>query len=106
MSENKSTSIENRRDPRYELDRQVTLEFAAGAIVGPGENISQQGVFFTTDGKLPVTVRIAGTDVAVQGELVRYEAMGDGRVGIAVRFAAPEPDLLGTPDAGGGAGVA
>lgn len=97
MSENKASSIENRRDQRYDFDRQVTLEFAAGAIVGPGENISQQGVFFTTHGKLPVTVRVAGVDGDIEGELVRYESMGDGRVGIAVRFAQARPDLLDQP---------
>lgn len=94
MSVNQTSSIENRRDPRYDLDRQVTLEFAVGSIIGPGENISQQGVFFTASGALPVTVRIAGVQDPVAAELVRYESMGDGRVGIAVRFVAPMPDLL------------
>ncbi len=99
MSEDKTTpTIEHRRDPRVAMDRQVTLEFAAGAIVGPGQNISQQGVFFTAVGGLPVTVHIDGEPVPLKGELVRFESMGEGRVGIAVRFAEPKPGLV--PDSG------
>lgn len=94
MSQGSKAGIENRRDPRVDLDGQVTIEFDAGSIVGPGENISQQGVFFTASATLPVTVRIAGKDQTVRGELVRFESMGDGRVGIAVRFAAPMPELM------------
>jgi hypothetical protein len=89
-----STSIDNRRDPRLPLDGEVTVEFERGSIVGSGQNISQQGVFFTAAGSLPVTVRIAGRDEVVAGELVRVESMGDGRIGIAVRFAAPQTHWL------------
>jgi hypothetical protein len=88
------TGIENRRDPRIELAEQVTIRFEAGEIVGPGQNISLQGVFFTAPASIPVTVRIAGKSEVVRGELVRVETMGDGRVGIAVRFVAPQPDLV------------
>ncbi|MFM1871553.1 MAG: hypothetical protein RL398_975 [Planctomycetota bacterium] len=94
MSQDKAASIENRRDPRYDLDREVALEISADAIVGPGQNISQQGVFFTAQTKVPVTVRIAGRAEPIPGELVRFESMGGGRVGIAVRFDAPLADPL------------
>ena len=88
------TSIDNRRDPRIGLAEQVTIRFEAGTIVGPGQNISLQGVFFTTATSLPVTVEVAGRSEVVRGELVRVETMGDGRVGIAVRFLQPSPALL------------
>jgi hypothetical protein len=90
----KQASIDNRRDPRVDLDEQVTIQFEAGSIVGPGQNISVQGVFFTAEAVLPVTVRIAGKDQVVRGELVRFESMGGGCVGIAVRFLAPNPELM------------
>lgn len=87
----KSTGIESRRDERLPLDGAVTVEIDAGRIVGSGQNISAQGVFFTTDGALPVRVCIGGREPGVRGELVRYETMGDGRVGIAIRFLEPLP---------------
>lgn len=86
---------DSRRDPRIGMGETVTITFDAGAIVGPGQNISATGVFFTAAASIPVTVRIAGVETAVPGELVRVESMGDGRVGIAVRFVAPNPTLLG-----------
>lgn len=89
------TSIDNRRDPRVDLAKQVTIRFEAGSIVGPGQNISLQGVFFTAPASIPVTVSIDGVDEVVQGQLVRVETMGEGRVGIAVRFLEPNPRLLG-----------
>lgn len=92
--ERPQTSIDNRRDPRVDLTEQVTIRFEAGQIVGSGQNISQQGVFFTATASIPVTVRIEGKDEVVYGELVRVESMGNGRVGIAVRFVAPNPGLL------------
>lgn len=91
---------DNRRDPRFALDREVSLEIDAGAIVGPGQNISQQGVFFTAQARVPVVVKIAGREQPLAGELVRFESMGGGRVGIAVRFDAPLADGL-DPTVGG-----
>lgn len=88
------STIDNRRDPRVDLSQQVTIRFDAGSIVGPGQNISLQGVFFTATASIPVTVAIDGKDEVVRGELVRVETMGDGRVGIAVRFLAPNPALM------------
>jgi hypothetical protein len=79
------TSVDGRRAARVELDEQVTIRFEAGAITGSGRNISAQGVFFTADAALPVIVQIAGR-ADVRGRLVRLESMGDGRIGVAVRF--------------------
>ncbi len=87
------TGIEARRDPRVDLDGEVTIQFDAGAIAGSGQNISVQGVFFTAEAALPVTVRIKGRGV-VAGRLVRLESMGDGRIGIAVRFDEAKPELM------------
>ena len=50
-------------------------------------------MFFTTTDSLPVTVRINGKSESLPAELVRYETLGDGQVGIAVRFLRPNPTL-------------
>ena len=89
------TGAAARQHARVDLDEHVTIQFEAGSIVGPGQNISAQGVFFTAAASIPVTVRITGRDEAVAGELVRVETMGDGRVGIAVRFVEAHPELTG-----------
>jgi len=88
------TGIAARRDVRVDLDEGVAIDFAAGSIKGSGQNLSAQGVFFTAAASIPVTVRIDGRDQVVRGELVRVETMGDGRVGIAVRFLQPHPELI------------
>ncbi|MFY9343677.1 MAG: PilZ domain-containing protein [Planctomycetota bacterium] len=87
------TSIEGRRLQRVEIDEPVTIRFEAGAISGSGQNISAQGVFFTADGSLPVTMAIAGKG-EVRGHVVRLESLGDGRFGVAVRFDADAPSLV------------
>lgn len=81
-------TADQRRDPRLPIDDEVTIHIDAQSVVGPGKNVSAQGVYFTTAAALKVTVRIAGRDREVPGELVRVESMGDGTVGIAVRFRA------------------
>lgn len=91
---NKSAGIEARREPRVEHEGQVTIELAAGALIGSGQNISTQGVFFSVDGSLPVVVRIEGKAEPIAGRLVRLESMGEGRIGIAVRFDQAHPDLV------------
>ncbi len=90
-----TTGIENRRGERVPLEGAVTVEVDPVVIAGSGQNISPQGVFFTTEGALSVRVRIGGRDPGVRGELVRYESMGDGRVGIAIRFLEPPPPAAG-----------
>jgi|SoiMetStandDraft_5_1073268.scaffolds.fasta_scaffold91723_2 hypothetical protein len=94
MSQPTTTILgEQRQVPRHELQESVTIEFKAGALMGSGQNISVQGVFFTTTDSLPVTVRINGKSESLPAELVRYETLGDGQVGIAVRFLRPNPTL-------------
>jgi hypothetical protein len=88
-----AAGVDSRREPRVHLAEQVTIRFDSGSIVGPGQNVSSQGVFFTAAASIPVTVRIDGKELELPGELVRVETMGDGRVGIAVRFLAPVPEL-------------
>lgn len=83
---------EIRRASRVDLDGEVTIRFDSGAILGSGQNISEQGVFFTAAAALPVTVHLAGRG-EVRGELVRLETIGDGRIGIAVRFHEVRPEL-------------
>lgn len=83
---NQNTASDLRRESRVPIDDEVTIEIDAQNIVGPGKNVSAQGVYFTTSAAVRVRVRFAGKDRVVPGELVRVESMGDGQVGIAVRF--------------------
>ena len=89
----KKPGIRGRKSPRLDMQGQVAIRLQEATVIGSGENISLQGVFFTSDGALPVTVQVAGHG-EVTGTLVRVESMGDGRIGIAVRFDAPQPTLL------------
>lgn len=94
MSDHKQAAVEGRRAPRVELDRQVTIRIGDQVLVGNGQNISAQGVFFVAEGRLPVEVEIEGRDGPLAGELVRTENMGAGQLGIAVRFDDAHPDLV------------
>jgi hypothetical protein len=85
----KDTAQDNRREGRLPMAEQVTVTLEPQNIVGPGLNISAQGLYFTTTGVVRVRVRIAGSDRTVAGELVRIESMGNGQVGVAIRFAEP-----------------
>ena len=76
---------DSRRDPRVPIGDEVTIVFDVDRIVGPGKNVSAQGLYFTTEAALRVKVSMAGKETTVPGELVRVESMGNGRVGIAVR---------------------
>ena len=87
-------SITGRTSPRVEFESNVTIRFAADAIVGSGQNVSDQGVFFVADGAVPVTVEIEGREGVLSGELVRIETMGQGQVGIAVKFDERHDDLI------------
>lgn len=77
---------DQRRHERQPLAGEVTITVDAQDIVGPGRNVSSQGLYFTTTGTVHVLVRLPGQAAPVPGELVRVESMGDGRLGIAVRF--------------------
>ncbi|MEQ1633236.1 MAG: PilZ domain-containing protein [Planctomycetota bacterium] len=83
---NDTTAQNLRREERLPLDGEVTITIDAQDIVGPGRNVSSQGVYFTTTAALRVHVRVPGRTEPVEGELIRVESMGDGRLGIAVRF--------------------
>lgn len=87
-----ATSADLREFERVDFAQPVSLQID-GAIAGTGENISLQGVYFTTAQPVAVQVQIEDGSV-VQGELVRAESLGDGRVGIAVRFAEPVAGLV------------
>ena len=87
MDEPKNNAVaDSRRAPRVPTDEEVTIVFDVERIVGPGKNVSAQGLYFTTEGALRVQVSMAGSEATVPGELVRVESMGNGQVGIAVRF--------------------
>lgn len=87
MEEPRTPVAQNhRREERLPLDGQVTITIEQQQIPGPGRNVSSQGVYFTTAAKIRVMVQAAGHDAPIPGELVRVESMGDGNVGIAVRF--------------------
>src|ERR1043166_5050111 len=82
----RNVAADNRRDPRLQMEDEVTVTFAADTIKGPGQNISAQGLYFTTTGSVRVQVKLAGSDRTVPGGLVRAESMGNGRIGVALRF--------------------
>jgi hypothetical protein len=84
-----STTRDHRSDLRINMRETVTVRFDGATVLGSGQNISAQGVFFVAEVAIPVTVQIEGVEHAVRGELVRVQSMGDGRTGIAVRFLAP-----------------
>lgn len=94
MSDDKQAAIEGRRAARVELDRKVTIRIGDQVLVGNGQNISEQGVFFAAEGRLPVEVEIEGREGPLTGQLVRAENMGAGQLGIAVRFDDAHPDLV------------
>ena len=84
----------NRRFERVGMDRTVTIRFQCDAIVGSGQNVSEQGVFFVAEGSIPVQVEIEGREGSLPGQLVRIENMGAGMVGIAVKFDDSHTDLV------------
>ena len=87
-------SIHNRRADRVGLDQKVTIRFDNDAIVGSGQNVSDQGVFFVAEGSIQVQVEIEGREGTLPGQLVRIENMDAGSVGIAVKFDTPHTDLV------------
>jgi hypothetical protein len=86
MQNRKDVLKEQRTVDRFDTSARVSITFDSPTIVGPGQNISAQGVFFVAEGSVPVTVRIEGSAEPVPGELVRIETMAEGKVGLAVRF--------------------
>lgn len=85
--EDAQVTHDDRRDsPRIPMGEKVTVTIHADTIVGPGQNISSQGVFFVADASLRVSVSIQGVAEPVEGHLVRVQHMGESKLGIAVRF--------------------
>jgi hypothetical protein len=80
---------EVRNDARIPLAGEVTITLATNEIYGSGQNISTQGLYFTTKCALLVQVKIEGRDQPVPAELIRLESMGNGCIGLAVRFQKP-----------------
>ncbi|MBL8748418.1 MAG: PilZ domain-containing protein [Planctomycetes bacterium] len=89
MDEPRTTTTDHRRAERVPFAGTVAIEFDTTSLVGSGENISNEGVYFTAEGEVPVLVRMGDGGTTVRARLVRFESMGGGRVGIAVRFDAP-----------------
>jgi hypothetical protein len=80
---------DQRRSPRVDYDEQVTIELPAAALRGQGENISDQGVYLRAAARIRVLVRLGADGEVRSGQLVRVETIGDGSLGIAIRFDAP-----------------
>jgi hypothetical protein len=80
------TAADRRGSDRVALDSEVSVQFDPTPILGPGQNISPEGVFFVAAGSIRVQVTISGRDEAYEGELVRLQSMGEGKLGLAVRF--------------------
>ena len=91
-------TIEDKRQPdpdrrgedRQPLGGQVVVRFDDVPLIGSGQNLSQEGVFFVAEGSVQVIVQLEGRDLIV-GEVVRMTSMGDGRTGIAVTFNQQKP---------------
>jgi hypothetical protein len=91
---NNQVSVNDRRSERHELGGRVTIRFGSDALIGDGQNISEQGVFFVAQGRVPVEVEVEGREGVFLGEVVRTENMGSGQIGIAVKFDEPNPALV------------
>ena len=86
-----SSTDERRNDNRKALDGDVVVELLEPQIIGPGQNISPEGVFFVSEGAVRVRVRIEGEDDGWRtGELIRVQSMGPDQVGVAIKFADSE----------------
>lgn len=75
---------DRRRADRAALDSPVTVRFEDLEIVGPGQNISETGVYFVSEAQARVRVVVDGE--ARAAELIRVETLGNGKIGVAVRF--------------------
>lgn len=84
-----SAAEERRTDERRSMDGQVSVRLVDDTFVGPGQNISRDGIFFVAESSLKVLVDTGEGSEPLEGELVRVQSMGEGQVGIAVRFLGP-----------------
>ncbi len=85
IEERRQPEPERRGEDRQPLGGQVVVRFDDIPLIGSGQNLSQEGVFFVADGAVQVLVQLEGRDPIV-GEVVRMTSMGDGKTGIAVAF--------------------
>jgi hypothetical protein len=85
MTKRQSTAGERRDTTRQPTDAQVEVLWVEPGVVGSGQNISDDGVYFVTPGPVRVRVRVEG--VELDGELVRAQSLDGSQTGIAVRFA-------------------
>ena len=81
------TSVEDERrgEGREPFGGQVVIRFDNVPLVGSGENISHEGVYFVAKGAVRVLVQMEGQEPLV-GQVVRMTSMGNGQTGIAVVF--------------------
>lgn len=84
MNDPDPSSNSKRDSERLRLATEVCVTFQAEPVSGPGQNISDSGVFFIAEQDVRVTVRIG--DQEIEGHLVRAENHGSGKTGLAVRF--------------------
>ena len=77
---------DRRRATRAAIHGDVTVRFDDLEIVGPGENISETGVYFIAEARARVRVLMDGE--VRDAEIVRIESLGNGHLGVAVRFVA------------------
>lgn len=91
QTENSKGLVDERRiGERQPFEGEITIRFLDPVLVGPGENISAEGVFFVADGSVKVEVSTSEGGEVFTGELVRLHKMGEGKTGVAVRFTGPE----------------
>lgn len=86
MTQNKPSTSERRSQERAPLCSNVTVAFADQEVIGPGQNMSDEGVFFIADASLRVKIQVEDSEEWREGEVVRVQSMGEGRLGMAIRF--------------------
>ena len=87
MDTTESTEADKRRSgDRTRLEGSVTVQFCENDVVGSGQNVSEEGVFFEAEGALRVRVRVNADEEWRDAVVVRMQSMDQGRIGIAVRF--------------------
>ena len=82
---NQVNQKERRSSDRNPMMKSVEVRFSEESVTGPGQNVSEDGVLFITQESLRVRVRI-GDEQWADGELIRVQNMGEGRIGVAVKF--------------------
>ena len=87
-----STHRDRRMEDRLPMLGDVTVKFSGKPVVGSGQNISHEGVYFVAEGAVKVQVVLQGRDEPIAGHVVRVAIMGDGKTGIAVVFDQPVED--------------